>query len=187
MPGLTMSFLPVVATHAAAVVRGWLSAWRAGLAFIENYRPEWTPGTSALYHYVSFSWIIGGIVERVSGLHIHRLVLDRVAAPLNQRGNMFVGLLPESELGRAARLESPQAYPPLPPGWSSADEPMLASDTSQAGDGRSGDLRTRLLAWIESSIFEGVGNAMAWRMVCLPSSNGFFTASALGSMYGALA
>jgi hypothetical protein len=27
-----------------AAFRGWRSAWRAGLVFIEQYVPEWTPG-----------------------------------------------------------------------------------------------------------------------------------------------
>jgi CubicO group peptidase (beta-lactamase class C family) len=197
MPGITMRFLPVVAAHVAAAARGWKSAWCAGTAFIENYRPEWTPGTGALYHYVSFSWIIGGIVERVSGLHIHRLVLDRVAAPLNQQGNMYVGLLPGSEQDRAARLEVPHAYTPLPAGWGSPDE--LASDAEEQAGGSSALesqehaagsagalLRKRFFGWIESSIFVGAGNSWAWRQVCLPSSNGFFTAGALGCMYGAL-
>jgi CubicO group peptidase (beta-lactamase class C family) len=183
MPGITLSFLPVVAAHAAAAVGGWSRAWRAGLAFIENYKPEWPPGSAALYHYVSFSWIIGGIIERVSGQHIHQLVRDRVAAPLHQHGNMFVGLLPRPEHARAARLETPHAYAPLPEGWGAPDEPAEAAPTG--GEAR-GSLSKRLLAWLESSVFVAAGNAGLWRRVCLPSSNGFFTAHALGSMYGAL-
>jgi len=51
MPGLSASFLPVVGAHLAAGFRGWRSAWRAGLAFIEQYVPEWPPGTMAQVPY----------------------------------------------------------------------------------------------------------------------------------------
>jgi hypothetical protein len=44
-----------------------------------------------------------------------------------------------------------------------------------------------MLGWIESFLFCTIGNSDVWRNVCLPSSNGFFTANALGRMYGALA
>jgi hypothetical protein len=44
-----------------------------------------------------------------------------------------------------------------------------------------------MLGWIESFLFRTIGNSDVWRNVCLPSSNGFFTANALGRMYGALA
>ena len=44
-----------------------------------------------------------------------------------------------------------------------------------------------VFGWMESSIFVAAGNSRPWRKVCLPSSNGFFTAAALSRMYGALA
>ena len=66
MRSLLLLPAPMRTAHILALARGWQSAWQSGLRFIENYTPEWAPGTSAQYHYVSFSWIIGGIVERVS-------------------------------------------------------------------------------------------------------------------------
>jgi aarF domain-containing kinase len=134
------------------------------------------------YHYVSFSWIIGGIVERVSGLHIHDLVCQRVSAPLGQDGNMLVGLLPPALQHRAARLETPQVFSPLPLGWNGEGEGDGEGSERGGGEG----LKQRVFSWLEGWVFVAAGNAALWRKVCLPSSNGFFTADALARMYGAL-
>lgn len=44
-----------------------------------------------------------------------------------------------------------------------------------------------LLAAVEGHLFSGVGNISICRVMCLPSSNVFFTSQALAVMYGALA
>ncbi len=131
---------------------------------------------------MSFSWIIGGIVERVSGLHIHELICQRVAAPLGQDGNMLVGLLPPALQHRAARLETPHVFSPLPFGWDG--EGGAGGGGIERGGGEW--LKQRVFSWLEGWVFVAAGNAALWRKVCLPSSNGFFTVDALARMYGAL-
>ena len=44
-----------------------------------------------------------------------------------------------------------------------------------------------VLAWLESLLWVTIGNLRSFRRLCLPSSNGVFTARSLGAMYGALA
>ena len=43
------------------------------------------------------------------------------------------------------------------------------------------------IAWLECCILVAVGNSVAWSQLCLPSSNGYFTAIGVARMYGALA
>ena len=43
------------------------------------------------------------------------------------------------------------------------------------------------IAWLECCILVTVGNSVAWSQLCLPSSNGYFTAVGVARMYGALA
>ena len=45
---------------------GGTRAWRDGLHFIETYAPEWLAGRYSSYHFVSFSWIIGGDCNETS-------------------------------------------------------------------------------------------------------------------------
>jgi hypothetical protein len=44
-----------------------------------------------------------------------------------------------------------------------------------------------IVAIIEGIIFCWIGNSRMWQGICLPSSNGYFTAKAVALMYGALA
>ena len=84
---------------------------------------------------------------------------------------MFVGLLPPQHLHRAARLESLANYTPLPPGWGED----AGEDNAGGGGGERGSgVMKRVLGWIESVVFVGVGNSGVWRKVCLPSSNGVY-------------
>jgi CubicO group peptidase (beta-lactamase class C family) len=67
-------------------------AWDRGIRHIEEYVPEWTPGTRAKYHYVSFSWIIGGILAGVNGgKMIGQIVEQRVANVLQCKDEIYVG------------------------------------------------------------------------------------------------
>ena len=163
--GMTGIGLGVVMTHLAAPITGWRRAWEAGLAYIERYRPEWEPGSLASYHYVSFSWIVGGIVERAAKLHIHDVVLSRIAKVLGVEGEMYLGLLPVDKESRTARLE----YPPRP----------FFQNHSVASFR---DLVRWFVAVFETKVFAGIGNSYIWRNLCLPSSNGFFTSYSVGEM-----
>jgi len=68
--GLTDLTAKVVMAHLASAVLGWRRAWDAGIASVEEHVPRWAGAREAGYHFVSWSWIIGGIVERVTGRHI---------------------------------------------------------------------------------------------------------------------
>jgi CubicO group peptidase (beta-lactamase class C family) len=55
------------ASPAGAVYGARAAGWRAGERYVAGCRPEWSPGRLASYHYVTFSWIAGGIIERAAG------------------------------------------------------------------------------------------------------------------------
>eukprot|EP00960_Hanusia_phi_P069234 767039-Hanusia_phi.AAC.2 len=162
MPG--MSF-PVVLVHSLSSLLGWRRAWKEGLRFVEAYIPEWQPGKFASYHFVSFSWIIGGIVEKAANMHIHNVVISRIAKVLQVGEDMFLGLLPADKKGRTAMLE----YPPHP----FFEKHPISSMR---------DALLRITAILETKVFAGVANSHTWRNFCLPSSNGFFTAYSVGEM-----
>jgi CubicO group peptidase (beta-lactamase class C family) len=56
----------------------WTSKWSAGLSWVEQCSPATTDTDAphAQYHMVSFSWIVGGIVEAATGRHITSVVAD---------------------------------------------------------------------------------------------------------------
>ncbi|WP_326828459.1 beta-lactamase family protein [Streptosporangium sp. NBC_01810] len=81
-----------------------LCDWEGMCAAIADAKPWWEPGTRTGYHPHSFGYIIGEIVRRATGRPISRVLREEVAGPLGVAGELFLGV-PESELGRLARLE----------------------------------------------------------------------------------
>lgn len=67
-------------------------------------RPLWEPGTATGYHALTFGYIIGEVVRRVTGHPIAHVLGEQVGAPLGIAGSLFFGV-PADQLDRTARLE----------------------------------------------------------------------------------
>jgi CubicO group peptidase (beta-lactamase class C family) len=85
-----------------------LCDWRKMCALIADAKPWWEPGTKIGYHALTFGYIIGEIVRRATGKPISQILREEVAGPLGVADELFFGV-PESELGRLARLEDAQS------------------------------------------------------------------------------
>jgi CubicO group peptidase (beta-lactamase class C family) len=81
-----------------------LCDWQKMCAIIADAEPWWEPGTKIGYHAVTFGYIVGEIVGRATGKPISQVLREEVASPLGVADELFFGV-PESELGRLARLE----------------------------------------------------------------------------------
>jgi CubicO group peptidase (beta-lactamase class C family) len=81
-----------------------LCDWDGMCAVIANSEPWWKPGTETAYHAYPFGYIVGEIVRRATGKPISQVLREDVAGPLGVADELYFGV-PESELGRLARLE----------------------------------------------------------------------------------
>jgi CubicO group peptidase (beta-lactamase class C family) len=81
-----------------------LCDWDKMCAVIADAEPWWEPGTKTAYHAYTFGYIVGEIVRRATGKPISQVLREEVAGPLGIADELFFGV-PESELGRLARLE----------------------------------------------------------------------------------
>jgi CubicO group peptidase (beta-lactamase class C family) len=81
-----------------------LCDWQKMCAVIADAEPWWEPGTKTAYHAHPFGYIVGEIVRRSTGKPISQVLRDDVAGPLGVADELFFGV-PDSELGRLARLE----------------------------------------------------------------------------------
>jgi CubicO group peptidase (beta-lactamase class C family) len=68
---------------------------------LARQEPVWKPGTAHGYHGLTFGWLVGELVRRVTGRSLGTLVAEDIAGPLGLR--LWIGL-PESELGSVAPL-----------------------------------------------------------------------------------
>ncbi len=188
LTGASVGFLWFALKYFANRCLGW-DEWRCGEHYIEGYRPDWTPGTKAVYHPVSFSFISGGIARHAlkageekgagtAGLDKRRAV-DKSAAinqclhewvcePLGiQPDDLTIGELSSAATDRVASLEMPRG---------------LFSERSWSVSW----LGRAAVGVVESVFFTWIGNLDIWRSICLPSSNAIWTPSALARMYAAV-
>ena len=94
---------------------GWEGHWNNGKEWVEKAVPEWTPGTKAGYHAMSYSWIVGGIVEALDAVHttntkdgvrrpLSQIISEDIALPIGRQREMFLGRLPAEERHRVVKL-----------------------------------------------------------------------------------
>jgi CubicO group peptidase (beta-lactamase class C family) len=81
-----------------------LCDWEKMCEAIADSEPWWEPGTRTAYHAYPFGYIVGEIVRRATGKKISQVLSEDVAGPLGIADELYFGV-PESELGRLARLE----------------------------------------------------------------------------------
>ncbi|GCD97900.1 serine hydrolase domain-containing protein [Embleya hyalina] len=81
-----------------------LADWDRMCALIAGSEPWWEPGTKTGYHATTWGFVMGEIVRRATGTPISHVLRQEVTGPLGIADELFFGV-PESELGRLARLE----------------------------------------------------------------------------------
>ncbi|MFC5148186.1 serine hydrolase domain-containing protein [Streptomyces aureoversilis] len=150
----------------------------SGPAALAAQAPAWEPGTAHGYHAQTYSWLLGELVERITGRSIGRWIAQEVAGPLGL--DLWLGL-PESEqqagrVGRIADIEAPAA-----PSSAGLRVRPKQSVTDAYRDPES--LTRRAFAAISPAADE---NDPAYRAAELPASAGIATADALARFYASL-
>ena len=64
-------------------------------ARLAKQTPAWEPGSAHGYHALTYGWLVGEVVRRVSGRTIGRFLADEIAAPLGL--DTWIGLPPALE------------------------------------------------------------------------------------------
>lgn len=75
--------------------------WDTMVRALEEEAPFWEPGTRNGYHALTFGWLVGEVVRRVSGKSLGQFFQDEVAKPLNL--DFWIGL-PEKIEPRVAKM-----------------------------------------------------------------------------------
>ncbi|XP_042498174.1 uncharacterized protein LOC122076742 [Macadamia integrifolia] len=71
--------------------------WNESLNHIAMSVPETEPGKEQLYHYLSFGWLCGGIIEHASGKKFQEVLEEAIIHPLNIEGELYIGIPPGVE------------------------------------------------------------------------------------------
>jgi CubicO group peptidase (beta-lactamase class C family) len=137
--------------------------WAGCIAKLERQSPAWPPGSETSYHAMSFGFLAGEIVRRLTGVSPGAYIAREVTAPLD--ADLFIGL-PEALEPRVAETLGPKR-PPTRPAFPQSD---LARS-----------------ALINPATGPMAPNRRAWRAAELPAANGQASAKGLARLYAALA
>jgi CubicO group peptidase (beta-lactamase class C family) len=143
--------------------------WTPMVEALAAQRPVWEPGTAHGYHAMTYGWLIGEVLARVTGLTPGEILAKEIAAPLGI--DFHVGL-PESQMDRVAPMVlAPPPAPGTPPDALTA----LMLDPEQ--------LAHRAF-FIPNGLVAVMNERAAWAAQ-MPAANGIATARALSTMYAA--
>jgi CubicO group peptidase (beta-lactamase class C family) len=140
--------------------------WESVTAGLAAQTPEWEPGTAAGYHALTFGFLVGEIVRRITGRSLGEFFSEEVAKPLG--ADFHIGLSAEHD-HRVAPL--------IPP-------PSLTDEyAASAPPGPDGARRETTGAAIRVKDT----NSLAWRRAQIPAVNGFGNARSVALAQSVLA
>lgn len=144
--------------------------WDTMASALAAETPWWEPGTRHGYHAVTYGWLVGEVIRRVSGKSVGSYFRDEIAGPLG--AEFFIGL-PEAEESRVSLL-----IPPPPP---SPDQMDLLFEIMK-------DPTSMLArAFLNPPLPIEAHGSREWRAAEIPAANGQANARALARIYGVLA
>lgn len=154
---------------------GWAD-WNLMTSLLAQATPFWEPGTGHGYHALTFGWLVGELVRRVSGKSLGTFFQEQVAQPLG--ADFWIGM-PAAQLPRVAPMLSATEALPY--------EPFLARIFSDPSS-------------MQSAVFFNLGgwlglppstppayNTEASLKAEIPAAGGVTNARGLATMYAALA
>ncbi|HEX4247874.1 MAG TPA: serine hydrolase domain-containing protein [Pseudonocardia sp.] len=149
--------------------------WSACTKALAAMAPLWEPGTAMMYHSVTFGWLVGEVIRRVSGRSVGTFLADEIAGPLGL--DLWIGLPAEHE---------PRVVPQTGQGAPTSPERVRAGLTALGID--LGDPLTRVLLYGNQTV-DGVRDALnsrAGHAAEVPAANGIGNARSLARLYAAI-
>jgi len=142
--------------------------WERIVKLLAAQKPWWEPGQHSGYHAITFGYLIGELVRRITKKTLGAFFREEVAVPLNT--DFYIGL-PEKYDARVAETIPPPILKPGEPGYFEIDPDSLPS-------------KVMALAAIDNGDYV---NDRAWRAAEIPSSNGHGNARSMARVGAAMA
>ncbi len=165
--------LPGVEPESGITAHDMLSLERH-LPALEAMAPVWAPGESCHYHPITYGSLLDGLVRRVTGKSVSRLLAEEISDPLGL--DFWIGL-PLEEDGRVA------PHFQLTPGFT-ADQ-IAALLTGMGIDTTTRLAKVVLLSLQHTGELIEEMNNQAARAAQVPAGNGVADAASLAKMYAA--
>jgi CubicO group peptidase (beta-lactamase class C family) len=142
--------------------------WDKITSRLAGQEPLFPPGSTSGYQAITFGYLVGEVVRRISGQSCGKFFATEIAGPLG--ADFFIGL-PRAELGRCSELQGVRP---------SEDEQAALAQAYASAD------PAALAALLNPSLTGDEANADEWRMAEIPAANGHGTALGLVTVFGTL-
>jgi CubicO group peptidase (beta-lactamase class C family) len=146
-----------------------VQAWEPVVAALEAQSPFWEPGTAHGYHALTYGWLVGEVVRRITGRTVGTFFAEEIAQPLGLE--FWIGLPEEHE-----HRVSPVIGGVLPGGEAAGIGTSSFSST----------LLARALNFAGAFSDPGWANRRAWHAAEVPAANGITNAVSLSRLYAGL-
>lgn len=151
---------------------GSMFQWATMASALAEQEPWWEPGSQHGYHVLTFGWLVGELVRRISGKTVGAYFRDEIAGPLG--ADFHIGLAAEHD-ARTAEV--------ILPDFAAADDsdPMVKAFRDPAS------MQYKTIFNPPDLFIPGLSNSRSWRAAEIPAANGHGDARSLARVYGALA
>jgi CubicO group peptidase (beta-lactamase class C family) len=146
-------------------------SWEKVTSELARQEPWWNPGTRHGYHAITFGWLVGEVVRRISGKSLGTYFRDEIAKPLGAEA--YIGVGPEFD----SRIADTIFAPDPKPGERNVFAEIMKDPKSV------GAMAIANPPVIQPSVI----NSRAWRAAEIPGANGHANARGIARTYGALA
>src|SRR3954447_9487675 len=147
--------------------------WDRICARLAAQAPIWEPGEAHGYHAVTYGFLVGEVVRRISGKSLGTFFADEVAKPLGLE--FWIGLPESQELRVAPIISTPL---PTDPAMLALREEVMGPDTTMG--------RALSLSGAFGLLDSAVWNRRDVHAAEIPAANGISTARSLSRMYAAV-
>ena len=146
--------------------------WPVMCAALAAQEPWWEPGSKHGYHAITFGYLVGEVIRRITGKPPGTYLRDELAAPLNL--DIHIGVDASFDPRIADLIDAPP-----PP----ANAPNVLGEMAADPEGVTFKAIANPRPVVDASLI----NSREWRGAEIPAANGHATARALATLYGALA
>lgn len=149
--------------------------------FIETAHPEHEPGFKTQYHYLTFAWICGGIIEQVTGQPYDKYLDSFLTTSSLRSMDLFLGGLPKEICNNDLAVLSMEK-----PTEKRRETAAPEAKANATGDAKKGKVVLAKYQGRSQMLNPSVFNMKKVRQAKIPSANGHASAAALVAVFDSL-
>jgi len=146
--------------------------WDRSCAALAAQSPLWEPGTAYAYHAITYGYLLGEVIRRITGRSVGQYLADEIAGPLGL--DLWIGL-PAAEQGRVA-----EHIRTAPSGGEAGWRALFAG---AGADPDSPLIRAFIQMFVVTDTLIDAMNSEPFRAAEIPAGNAIGTARSLAKLY----